>query len=271
MASLLNRLALITLLSTVVLIAGAAPAPVAPRSGGTDSIPDAARKALDQTVTLEFGETPLAAALAQIAERTKVQVVLDRASIGQLGLDPNDMPVTARLKEVKLKAGLRTVLAQYNLGYAAVGDTIIVTTEDVAQQRLLRQSVEVDATNQPLADTLKRLARSTGINLVIDPRQVKAAQAAVTLQLEDVPLETAVRLLAELAGLKPVRMGNVVFVTSEDRADKLRGDGDLVPAMPSIAADRPAAIVMPAAGGAAPPIPVAVPAPPPPPMPRNGS
>jgi type II secretory pathway component GspD/PulD (secretin) len=264
MSNPVNRLAI--LLPAIVLLAGAAPAPVPPRSGGSDASPDAARKALDQTVTLDFGETPLAAALAQIAEKTKVQVVLDRTSIQQLGLDPNDMPVSARLKDVKLKAGLRTVLAHYNLAYAAIGDTIIVTTEEVAQQRLLRQSVEVDADKQPLADVLKRLGRSTGINLVIDPRQAKAAQAAVTLQIDDVPLETAVRLLSELAGLKPVRMGNVVFVTSEERADRLRADGDLVPVAPSaMAGDRPTAIMLPAGGGAAapppPPVAPAVPAP----------
>jgi hypothetical protein len=187
-------------------------------------------------------------------------------------MDPNEMPVTARLKDVKLRAGLRTVLAQYNLGYAAVGDTIIVTTEDVAQQRLLRQSVDVDVAGQPLADELKRLARVTGVNLVIDPRQVKVAQANVTLRLDDVPLETAVRLLSELGGLKPVRMGTVVFVTSEERADKLKADGDLMPATPpALMGDRPVAIPAPGAavgpGGAAGPL--VPPVPPPPAAPRN--
>jgi hypothetical protein len=63
----------------------------------------------------------------------------------------------------------------------------------------------------------------------------------VTLQLEDVPLETAVRLLADLAGLKPVRLDNVLFVTTEERADKLRPDATPSPAPASIAIDRPAA------------------------------
>ncbi len=49
----------------------------------------------------------------------------------------------------------------------------------------------------------------------------------MTLHLEDVPLETAVRLLSEMAGLKPVRVGNVLFVTSKDNAAELRQDPDL--------------------------------------------
>jgi hypothetical protein len=42
-----------------------------------------------------------------------------------------------------------------------------------------------------------------------------------------VPLETAVRLLAEMAGLKPVRVGNVLFVTKKETANELRADPDL--------------------------------------------
>ena len=55
----------------------------------------------------------------------------------------------------------------------------------------------------------------------------------MSIQLEDVPLETAVRLLAEMAGLKPVRVGNVLFVTKKETANELRTDPDLQqPAQP---------------------------------------
>ena len=51
----------------------------------------------------------------------------------------------------------------------------------------------------------------------------------MSLQLDDVPLETAVRLLAENAGLKPVRIGNVVLVTTKAHATELRNEPELVP------------------------------------------
>ena len=38
------------------------------------------------------------------------------------------------------------------------------------------------------------------------------------MQLQDVTFETAVVLLAETAGLKPVRVGNVVFLTTKEHA-----------------------------------------------------
>jgi hypothetical protein len=45
--------------------------------------------------------------------------------------------------------------------------------------------------------------------------------------MEDVPLETAVRLVAEMAGLKPVKVGNVLFVTTKTLANEMRNDPDL--------------------------------------------
>ena len=58
-------------------------------------------------------------------------------------------------------------------------------------------------------------------------------KGTVTLKLDDVPLETAVRLAAEVGGLRVVRMNNVLFITSDARADKLRTDAEmLVPASP---------------------------------------
>ena len=44
----------------------------------------------------------------------------------------------------------------------------------------------------------------------------------MSLQLEDVPLETTVRLLVEMAGLKPVRVGNALFVTKKEVAAEMR-------------------------------------------------
>ena len=63
----------------------------------------------------------------------------------------------------------------------------------------------------------------------MDARAEKEAQGAVSLQLQDVPLETAVRLLAEMAGLKPVRVGNTLFVTRKELAAEMRNDPDFAP------------------------------------------
>ena len=92
----------------------------------------------------------------------------------------------------------------------------------------------------------------------------------MTVQLDDVPLEMAVRVMTEMAGLRPVKMGNILFVTSRANAVELRGDPDLNPQpmqgggpdSPVPPGGRVAVQVAPGAAPAPPPITPAVPVPP---------
>ncbi len=214
-------------------------------------------KDLDKTISIKIDKQPLNLAMDKLHERTNINFVLDGLTIQQqLGFTPDapPTPVDVDLKDVKVRTALRTILAPYGLSYAPIGDTVVVTTEDVAMFRQMRQRVNVDLNKVELARALRQLARDTAANVIVDSRAEKDAQATVTMQLEDVPLETAVRLLSEMAGLKPVRVGNVLFVTKKDIANELRNDPDLVqPTQPG----------QPQPGGV-PPIGIAVPANPPP-------
>jgi type II secretory pathway component GspD/PulD (secretin) len=194
---------------------------------------DKARKLLDQSVTIEFAEQPLSAALAQLSEQTKLKFALDRLTIAQMGLGDPDMPVTAKMQDTKLRSALRNILGQYHLSYVLIEDSVLVTTEEMALYRQMRQRVDVDLREVPLQQALAQVARSSGTNLVLDPRVAKEAKTApLSLQLDDVPLETAVRIIAEMAGLKSVRLGNVLFVTTEERAEKLRAEPESRPPLP---------------------------------------
>ncbi len=136
-------------------------------------------------------------------------------------------PVNVKLKDVKTKTALRSILTPYQLSYAIIGDTVVISTDDMAMLKQMRQRVSLDIDKEELSAALKKLARETATNLIVDTRAAKEAKTEVTLQMEDVPLETAVRLMAEMAGLKPVRVGNVLFVTTEANAAKMRADPDL--------------------------------------------
>lgn len=257
-------------LPVLVLACGSAAlgAPAATGSGaraGADTI----RKALDQTVSLEVANQPLSAILEQLQEQTKVHFVLDRGTIQQIGLEDEQMPVTVSLKNTKVRLLLRTVLGPYNLGYAVVGDTVVVSTPEMAIYRQMRQPVNLDLDAVPLAAVIKQLARQTGANLLLDPRLTKEGQAPVTLQIDEVPLESAVRLLAELADLKLARLGNVLLVTTEARADKLRNEPEMTP--PSPLGGSTGDIRVPGGLGPLPgPMPIAAPAAPAPaPVPAN--
>jgi hypothetical protein len=223
----LAALLVVALLLTPAL---AAPAASAAEAKKTEYPAEKIKKALDQTTDLEITDQPLHLAVNQLREQTKVNFVIDRQVIALMGMDPEQMPVNVKVQNTKLRSGLRSMLGQYQLTYAIVGDAVVITTEDMAIYRQLRQRVNVDCDRTQFGDALKDLARQAGTNLLLDPRVHKDAQTPVTLQLDDVPLETAVRLMCEMADLKPVRMGNVLFVTNKGRAAELRQEPDLFPA-----------------------------------------
>jgi hypothetical protein len=200
-----------------------APAPATPAN--TNSPLAAARKALDEVGDMNYQNKSLNEVLSDLKDRAKLSVMID-PSVFQFGLDPNVPGVTIDLKGVKLKDGLRQALAPFGLKCGLTRDGLFISTEDGLTTRQLRQHVTVDCEDKPFAAVVKQLAADTGANVVLDPRLKEKANAAVTLKLEDVPLETAVRLLAEVADLGTVRMSNVLFVTTAERAEKLRPSSD---------------------------------------------
>jgi len=103
---------------------------------------------------------------------------------------------------------------------------VLITTEDMAIQRQMRQRINLNLDRVPLDEALGDLAKRTVTNLVLDGHVTKEAKATVSLKLHDVPLEVAVRLMANQAGLRPVRAGNVLYVTTKANAAELKGDGE---------------------------------------------
>jgi hypothetical protein len=261
-----QRSGLVTGLAFVLALTAAPAAPVSPPRDDkkpAETPAEKVRKALDQTIAnLEIENQQLPLALDQLREETKINFVLDRAAIAQLGLDvDNGAPVKVKLQNVKAKTALRNVLNQYGLGYAIVGDSVIVTTEETAVYRQLKQRVSLDLDRVQVEKALKGLARETATNLLLDTRAQKDGQTAVTLQIEDVPLETAVRLIGEAAGLKAVRMGNVVLVTTKAHATELRSEPDLVPSPRFPGVDGPPVPGVAVPGGLVPPVVPVAPAP----------
>jgi type II secretory pathway component HofQ len=183
------------------------------------------RKALDQPITLDFSGDTIMAALQHVKDKTNLDFNIDQVAVALTGMNVdanNGEPVTIKSSGGKVQTALRKFLSAHQLAYVIYEDAILITTPELAVQRQMKQRVNLDVDEVPLAKALRDLARNYAFNLVIDPKLVKEAQKPVSLNLDGATLETSVRLLAELAGLKAVRMDNVLFVTSEERADKLR-------------------------------------------------
>jgi len=190
---------------------------------------DKLRQGLDKAITVDFTGQSLEEVLNHIKDRSGLPISIDDASIAMMGMNfvrPDGQPMQFQVKATNEKAStvLRKFLNNYRLCYVIFEDSLLITAEEMALLRQMRQRVSVNLEDVPAKKAITDLARNHGINLVIDPKVVKQAETPVSLQVDNTGIETAVRLLAELASLKAVRMGNVMFVTSEDKAKKIRDE-----------------------------------------------
>ncbi len=207
------------------------------QAAGAETAAEKLRKALDQVRDLEIANQPLDAAVNQLREQTGINFVIDQAAVSASlpgvslpGISSVPVPggsyahlsLNGQFHHLPVRTALTRLLRPHNLTHALVGDTVLITTKEKATDRQLEQRVSLNADALSLSGLLKQLARETGANLVLDPRAAKEGQTALTLRLDEVPLQTAVEVMADEAGLRAVRMDNVLYVTSEARAEKLR-------------------------------------------------
>ncbi|HEX5271997.1 MAG TPA: hypothetical protein VFW33_15980 [Gemmataceae bacterium] len=164
-----------------------------------------------------------------------------------LGRPIEDRPLP-KMKNVSAERVLRRILARVPVpGGAAfmVRREGIEITTDAAQAAEVWPKdfegprlplVSADFDNVPLAEALRELARQSEMNVVVDARAAEKVKAPVSARLVNAPLDTAVRTLADMAGLKPFPVDNLLYVTTADNADRLReqerrrrADADLPP------------------------------------------
>ncbi|MBI2806406.1 MAG: hypothetical protein HYX68_15610 [Planctomycetes bacterium] len=201
---------------------------------------DKLRAGLNKVITLDFTGQSLNEVLNHFRDKTGLSISVDQVAFMNTGINSDAPAGQLELKAKNERAGtvLRKFLAGYRLTYVIFEDSLLITTEEMALPRQYRQRVSVDVEDVPLKTAILNLARKRGISLVIDPVIKKQADTPVTLQLDNTAIETALRLLAELADVKAVRMGNVMFITTAAKAKSIREeeahtfDSPLNPNMP---------------------------------------
>jgi type II secretory pathway component GspD/PulD (secretin) len=78
--------------------------------------------------------------------------------------------------------------------------------------------VNINFNDRPLQEALREVESRTNRNVVLAPQAGEKGQTSVTARFTNVPVDTAVATLAEMAGLKMARKGNVLLVTTPERA-----------------------------------------------------
>jgi hypothetical protein len=88
---------------------------------------------------------------------------------------------------------------------------------NVTSSQIYGLTVRLTMQQQPLAEVLAELRKQTGANIMIDPRcadQLKEKKPLLDVALADVRLFDALRVVADMAGLKMVYAGNVYYITT---------------------------------------------------------
>jgi RNA polymerase sigma factor (sigma-70 family) len=194
---------------------------------------------LRAAVTLENGvdaNTPLQDALQFLSERFDVPIYLDRVAfrpegdeqVPPLGDRPVQLP---KLNGVPLRSALQMLCDQFQGVLLIKPDGIHVTSRKRAwpsywnrgASRELVPLVDAAFKETTLEEALHELSRQTGINVILDTRAAENQGSALPVRanLRGVPIDTAVRLLANMNGLYVVAVDNVLYVTNSESAQKL--------------------------------------------------
>jgi hypothetical protein len=90
------------------------------------------RQSLDQNVTVDFQDTPLSAAVRQLAESSGADIRLDTVSLRASRIRDRE-PVTLKLADRKLSTVLQALLADLRLTWILRDGVLWITTADQAQ------------------------------------------------------------------------------------------------------------------------------------------
>src|SRR5262249_48313531 len=141
---------------------------------------------------------------------------------------------------ISLSTAMRLLLGQikgddhpeHHGAYSYERDHVVITTTArasnpetwIADGTSPPPTVDVECVDKPLTAALGEIRDHSGVNIVLDQRAADKARKAVTVRMTRVPVDTAVRLLADMADLRMVVMDNVLYVTSSDNAKELQAE-----------------------------------------------
>lgn len=193
---------------------------------------------LNQPVTLEgapHGMVTLAEFLNWLGTKHGLGLVINSAAfrrdaqIDDLGSRPIHIP---QVPNQRLGRYLRILLDQVEAVYVVRADHVEITTlaaayagdpiSDLEAPLRTFPLVYTVFEQRPLHEALQELADLTDCTVVLDGnRSQERRDMPVSATFKNVPLNSAVEVLADMAELKSVRIGKVIYVTSAENAQVL--------------------------------------------------
>jgi hypothetical protein len=135
-------------------------------------------------------------------------------------------------RQMTVATALRVILSQIALQKATflVRDQYVEITiaKEASLPRLLEQKVFAAFDRRPFAEAVEELSAPSGVSVILDPRLADKLKAPVTATLNhDLPLEGALRLLADMVGAKLYVSEDGVYITSAANAEALEKERKL--------------------------------------------
>lgn len=215
----------------------------AERNNSADHIVDVLHNARIE-MQADLQTAPFSEVIAFLAKKYEVQFIVDKTALGdaavQLDTARAEKLSVSSLNGLSVAAFLRIYLRSLpveGVAYLVKADHIEITSREealrtsglleaveqasiegnkkqlvAAQARLNLPLVCLAAKERTLGDILKELKRVYGINIVVDPSAKEAMKTPLSLDLLNVPADTAMEVLAAQAGASLVRKGNVFMV-----------------------------------------------------------
>jgi hypothetical protein len=98
----------------------------------------------------------------------------------------------------------------------------ITTLERVRSGMILSLPIDIEFEKRPLEEALQEVVDKNGVTVVLDGAAGERAKTSITAVFQQVPLETIVRLIADMADLRVVPVENILYVTTKEKAETLR-------------------------------------------------
>jgi hypothetical protein len=171
-------------------------------------------RAFKYEMLLDVPKTPVAETTVVPPMKSRLHVVLERV-LGRVDC-PSGATWMLRPDHVEITTGQFLLLETKDRGIVnrwQEGEGGLVLPRPLAQ---------ADFRKKPLSEALEQLAERTGFNVVLDEAVAKEKGATpVTARLRNVPIDTAVLVLASQGSLGMAELDNVFYVTTEEKAASL--------------------------------------------------
>jgi hypothetical protein len=144
-----------------------------------------------------------------------------------------------KARNIKLETVLRRLLARIPSVSGAMwrlqGDTVEITNGialckelGLPEESPIPALVHLDLDRVPLETAVRMIADSVGINIVLDVGVGDKTKFPISATITNVPADTAVRLFANMANLRVVVVENVLYVTTSKKGRMLEKEQRLL-------------------------------------------